>query len=476
MSNNISRLEKLENISGEKYPRDFPGRETISAVLNPEPRYAYPERNEYNERKVLINDQYIIRKIAGRISARRDHGNNIFFDIFDQTGQIQLHAKKLVDGFDPPTWWTAVEEIDIGDMVGVEGTLGANPRGEPLLLISNFITLAKALKAPPANFHGVKNPELKYRHREQDLLSSTETRELFKTRAQIVFEIRKYLNDRDFVEIETPMLQPIYGGATARPFTTKHNSLGQEFYLQISSELYLKRAMVGGFDRVYSFSRCFRNEGISPTHNPEFTNLEIFETCSTGQDMMSFTYQLLDQMFLKYGVKPECLYPLPDGRKCCECKNCQANLGNLYDPHVNLPASEWPLSRKFENNCPSDTNNDGDCGKINCPYCGNLDFRYADAWELYINDMEIASGATDLNDPREQEARLEESEVNAIARSENPDNAEFDPMDKNYIEALEMGALPWAGVGIGIDRLVMLLTGRTNIREVLMFPLLKSEQ
>lgn len=441
-----TRLEKLENIPGEKYPRDFPGRETISEVLN------------------CFADSKIIFKVAGRILSRRDHGNNIFFDLFDQTGSIQLHAQKLDiecitndRGEDILTQnqyiereiFNSASECDIGDMVGVEGTLGANPHGESLLQISNWTLLAKALIEPADKHNGLTNSEVKYRHRERDLLSSSNSRALFKTRAEIVFEIRKYLNDRDFIEIECPILQPIYGGATARPFKTKHNALGQDFFLSISSELYLKRAMVGGFDKVYSFSRCFRNEGISPTHNPEFTNLEVFETCKTSEDMQIFTDNLIE-----YAAH---------------------SVGSLVPPmrfDYFLPKSDWPLSRKYNNKCPNDTNNDYDCGRINCPFCGNLDFRYADAWELFSGGMEIASGASDLNDPHEQSERLIDTEFKSF---ENKQEEDHDPYDQNYIEALECGALPWAGVGIGIDRLVMLLAGLTNIRDAILFPTLKNK-
>lgn len=410
-----SRLEKLENIpEKDRYPRDFPGRETISEVLN------------------CFVDSKRIFKVAGRILSRRDHGNNIFFDLFDQTGTIQLHVphqsaepKKNPKAI-PDKAWDSIESCDLGDMVGVEGTLGENPRGELLFQVSNWTLLAKALIEPPDKHNGLTNPEVKYRHRERDLLSSADSRALFKTRAEIIFEIRKYLNDRDFIELETPVLQPVYGGATARPFITKHNSLGQNFYLSISSELYLKRALVGGFDRVYSFGRCFRNEGISTAHNPEFTNLEIFETCKTAEDMAIFTSELITELSAKF---------------------------SLADPILRfdyfLSKSDWPLSR-------------------------TTDFRNqeADAWELFSGDMEIASGASDLNDPREQETRLKESERDAHY---NSDFKEYDPYDKNYIEALECGALPWAGVGIGIDRLVMLLAGLTNIRDAILFPTLKNK-
>lgn len=414
-----SRQEKLDNLTGERYPRDFPGRETIASILNPEPRFVYP-----NTKEILINDELIIRKIAGRVLARRNHGEIYFFDLVDQTGTIQLIFKikdcmndELID---------KIIDCDLGDCIGVEGTLSENPRGEVLFQIINWTLLAKALKEPGDKFHGVKDPEMKYRHRELDLLSSADSRAVFQKRAEIIFEIRKYLNEKDFIEIECPVLQPIYGGATAKPFKTKHNALGQDFFLSISSELYLKRAMVGGFDRVYSFSRCFRNEGISPEHNPEFTNLEIFESCKTSDDMESFTTKLIHYLQEKF---------TPD----------YAALKFMRS----MPVDAWPLSRKI----------------------GDESNEYADAWELYINDMEIASGATDLNDPREQDSRLKR--VSAIYLSSDDDG--YNPYDKNYIEALEYGALPWAGVGIGIDRLIMLLLGITNIRDSILFPTLKSQ-
>lgn len=423
MNNRLVKLEKLKESGKNTYLRDFPGRETIKSILR-------------TSEVILKNDPSIF-KVAGRISARRDHGENIFFDIFDQTGSIQLHAKGEYDNQKDHQTWLNIQECDLGDCVGVEGTLSQNPRGEPLLLISNWTLLAKALIEPPDKRHGITEPEVKYRHRERDLLSSANSRALFKTRAEIVFEIRKYLNERDFIEIETPILQPIYGGATARPFVTKHNALSQQFYLSISSELYLKRALVGGFDRVYAFSRCFRNEGISPEHNPEFTNLEIFETCKNGFQMNVLTEDLIKYLYNRFSISTEYQKKLITA----------------------MPASDWPLSR-------SSQTSDG-TGP------------YAEAWELYINNMEIASGASDLNDPHEQEKRLKESE-NRSKRLEKDNfglypksQIEYDPYDKNYIEALECGALPWAGVGIGIDRLVMLLTGKTNIKDVIMFPTLR---
>jgi len=409
MSKSISRQQKLEKLINP-YPRNFPDRVSIQSVL-----HEFKVARDLSLLDGNIKNQSY--KIAGRISARRDMGKNIFFDLFDQTGSIQLHVKLLdfVEKDDLDL------EIDLGDCYGVEGILTSNLRGEPLLLIHNWTLLAKALREPPDKFHGISKPESRYRHRELDLLSSPDSRAVFKARAEIVFEIRKWLNERDYIEIETPVLQPIYGGATARPFVTKHNALGQDFFLSISSELYLKRALVGGYDRVYSISRCFRNEGISPEHNPEFTNVEIFATCENYFTIATLTENLLHHL----------------------CKRFDVPMFEI-DRMMNLKSSDWPLSRKYAQN-------------------ENL----AESWEMFVDGMEIASGASDLNDPREQYERWHES------YSEDP--ATCNPYDENYIEALEQGALPWAGVGIGIDRLCMLLLNKKNIRDTIMFPLLRAK-
>ena len=411
------------------YPRDFPGRRTIANTLD---KYEFLKENNICVGK--YNNSII--KIAGRVISRRDMGKNIFFDLMDQTGTIQLLAKRadLENGITKGLLWKLINEADLGDCVGIEGTIGQNPRGEPLFIVSDWILLAKAIREPPDKHHGLNNPEMKYRHRELDLLSSADSRQLFKTRANVVQEIRNYLNDRDYIEIETPILQPIYGGATANPFITKHKSLRQEFYLSISSELYLKRALVGGFDRVYSISRCFRNEGISTEHNPEFTNVEIFATCETYETMARFVEHLLQHLWAKFG--PE---------------NKPLNI----DRRMGLLSADWPLSRKH-----SYKQFDFDEGV--------KETKYAQAWEMYIDDMEIASGASDLNDPREQESRLK-----GVWKDANEEG--YNPYDQNYIEALEQGLLPVAGVGIGIDRLIMLLADKKNIRDVLMFPTLKDK-
>ncbi len=412
----LSSQTRAEKVNADSYPRDFPARETIKSLLKTEP--------------ILGHWPPQTKRIAGRISARRKHSKHIFFTIFDQTGEIQILYKKPeklaftdLDGVEEFLEFDelVLDELDLGDCIGAEGTLDSNRHGEPILVLSNLILLAKALREPPDKFHGLRNPEMAYRHRELDLLGSKSARELFKTRSEIVFEIRKYLNARGYIEIETPTLQSVYGGATAKPFITKHNALNQEYYLSISSELYLKRALVGGYDRVYSISRCFRNEGISPEHNPEFTNVEIFATCETYESMAKFTKDLIYSLSARFAPEKDI----------------------VLDQRMGLLSEDWPLSRKCQ-----------------------TDETYAEAWEIYADDMEIASGASDLNNPREQESRLKGVYTDC-------NDQKYNPLDMNYIEALECGLLPVAGVGIGIDRLVMLLTGKTNIRDVILFNTLK---
>jgi lysyl-tRNA synthetase class II len=287
--------------------------------------------------------------------------------------------------------------------------------------------LAKALREPPDKHHGITDPGTAYRHRELDLLAGN--REVFQIRSDLNYEIRMWLHERNYVEVETPVLQSVYGGATARPFVTKHNALGQEYFLSISSELYLKRALVGGFDRVFTFGRSFRNEGVSPEHNPEFTNLEIFATCETEETMARMTEELLRHLWHKFADS-----------------SLAGNL--LLDRRMRLASADWPLTRKYA-----------------------TDPSIALAWELFLagTDFELASGANDLNDPVEQTERLK-------GVWESADDEGYNPYDENYIEALEVGLLPVSGVGIGIDRLMMVLTGAENIRDVIMFPTLKSDR
>lgn len=469
------KMEKFREEGVELYPRDFPNRLTISSLL-----FFY---NKFRDFDNSINEyEKKTYRIAGRITARRKQSKNIFLDLVDQTGQIQLHIKLVnctvcngtgnvaplpdgeytsydecldCDGTGKNEFFSRIADLDLGDCIGVEGKITQNPQGEPLLLVEDFVLLAKALLPPPDKFHGVSDDDMRYRHREIDLLSSADSRELFKTRAKIVQLIRNFLNERDFIEIETPILQPLYGGATARPFTTHHNALNQEYYLQISSELYLKRCMVGGFDRVYSLGRCFRNEGLSPRHNPEFTMVEFFQSCVTADDMAKLTQEIISYLcvhtgFSNYDIIPNLISPW---KTISYDKDIVSEIdeSSLIEPtFVNdLPAEDWPLSRELD---------------------GNIS---ADAWELYINGIEIASGATDLNSPDEQRGRFQEKSAQRISEN-GEDFDEANPYDKNYVTALERGLLPISGVGIGIDRLVMLLTGSLNLRDVIVFPTLRS--
>lgn len=355
-------------------------------------------------------------KIAGRIVGIRKFKNISFIDLEDSTGKIEIHNI----GESGPN------EIDddhfcVGDLVGFSGNKGINKNGEFCLVAFSQELLSPAIRDLPEKFNGIKDDELRFKHREIEMASNKEVRDLFVFRSKVIREIRNFLEKESFLEVETPILQPIYGGATARPFVTYHNALGREFYLRISSELYLKRYLVGGLDKVFHIGKSFRNEGISPNHSPEFTMVEFFGTCQTESAMQIVTESLINYLTNKLNLdsKFECIFD--------------------YDQK----SDDWPLSRKRE---------DGS----------------ADAWEMYINGIEIASCASDLNDPQEQSERFLEGSAVKV-----DDFTEANPYDQTYIESLEYGLMPIAGVGIGIDRLVMLLSGKKSIREVTAFPAMR---
>ena len=264
-----AKLERLRAEGIDPFPHDFDGRVEIATVRGVHEGLADGEETE---------DSY---RVAGRIAARRGQGKAAFIDLVDGSGRIQLHSRADVLGEDRHA---ALVGIDIGDFIGVEGKAFKSRRGELSLQVTDWTVLAKSLRPPPDKFHGVKDTELRFRHREIDLLANEETRELFRKRGATIAEIRRRLDDDGFIEVETPVLQPIYGGALARPFTTHHNALDRDLYLRIATELYLKRCVVGGIDRVYELGKDFRNEGVSFKHNPEFTMLEWYEAYADYED------------------------------------------------------------------------------------------------------------------------------------------------------------------------------------------------
>ena len=434
--------------------------------------------------------------LAGRVMAIRNFGKAAFIHIEDSSGRIQVFMKKDTlgeEGYARFRMW------DVGDIVGVSGTPFLTRTGELTILAINAVLLTKSVRPLPEKWHGLKDIEIRYRQRYVDLITNSEVKETFRTRTRLIRNIREYLDREGFLEVETPMMQPIPGGATARPFVTHHNTLDMDLYLRVAPELYLKRLVVGGFDRVYEINRNFRNEGISTMHNPEFTMLEFYMAYSDYGDLMDFTEEFLREVVrrtvgsesLTYqgrevdfsrsfkriefadalgkleGIEEKHLENLEDALEYARRREIPATdrdpLGKVHmkiferlvepgltDPTFvfNYPVDVSPLSRRSEEN-PG----------------------VAERFELFIAGMEMANGFSELNDPREQEERFRQQ----VSERESGDD-EAHRMDRDYINALEYGLPPTAGEGIGIDRLAMLVTDSGSIRDVILFPHQRSVQ
>jgi len=429
---------------------------------------------------------------AGRITAHRDMGKSHFLDITDSTGRIQIfvHAKEI-----GPDAWEIFKLLDLGDFIGVEGEAFTTRTGEPSIRVRNFTVLCKALRPMPDKWHGVADVEIKYRQRYLDLLANPESMGIFKKRIAIVREIRNFLEERGFLEVETPMMQTIAGGAAARPFKTHHNALGLDLFLRIAPELYLKRLLVGGFDKVFELNRNFRNEGISRRHNPEFTMLEAYWAYADFEVMAD----LVEEMVCTVAEKTV-------GTLKIEHRNAEGTVtrtidltrpwrrARYHDLIREAAGADWfektPEQRRqravelgveiapqmedfeitqhlFEKLVEEKTFNPlyvTHCPKELVPLAKqnreNPDL--VDVYELVINGQEISPGYSELNDPVVQRERLEHQ---AGEEQQNIDN--------DFLAALEHGMPPAGGIGIGIDRLVMMLTGAESIRDVVLFPHLK---
>ena len=413
--------------------------------------------------------------IAGRVVLKRVMGNASFATVRDSSGDIQIYvSKNTVDQDiyeDFKTW-------DLGDIIGVEGKLFKTRTDELTIEASNIILLTKSIRPMPDKFKGLADIETRYRQRYLDLMSNEESKKVFMDRTKVVESMRTSLKDRDFIEVETPMMHPIPGGAVARPFITKHNALDRDLFLRIAPELYLKRLLVGGFERVFEINRSFRNEGLSTKHNPEFTMLEYYEAYSSLDRTISFTEDMIkkaaeeinNSLQLQWGedsidVSKFRKASLSDlvleenskltesdlkemgGKKLLELFE-ETVEGKLIQPTfvIGYPVEVSPLSRR---------NNE------------NPDI--ADRFELFIGGKEIANGFCELNDPDDQAERFKDQ-----VKAKEAGDKEAMAYDEDYVIALEHGMPPAVGVGIGIDRLVMLITNQTSIRDVLLFPQMKS--
>jgi len=431
--------------------------------------------------------------IAGRIMARRKMGKISFLDIHDGEGKLQLLFQGLDEG-----QIQLFNDLDIGDIIGVEGNMLRTKSGEPTVRVGGFTLLAKSLQPLPEKWHGLSDVDKRYRQRYLDLITNTETKSVFQIRSRVITAIREFLNQRGFLEVETPVLQPSAGGALARPFTTHHHALDQDFYLRIALELHLKRLIIGGFDKVYEIGRIFRNEGISTRHNPEFTMLESYEAYADYNDVMRMveemvsevTQQVLGTSELKFGddtisFKP----PWPrlsllsaineySGIDLGQYGDAESLRAKMQDIGLEIdPQESWArlvdelISTFVEPKLIQPTflfDYPVEISPLAKTKPDNE--RMVERFEAFAGGMEIANAFTELNDPIDQRQRFLQQQKEQQAAGE-----EAGEIDEDFLLALEHGMPPTGGMGLGIDRLVMLLTNQQSIREVILFPQLKEK-
>jgi lysyl-tRNA synthetase, class II len=473
-----AKVERLRAQGVDPFPHSFPARTAIAEVLaGHDPARLGP--GEHPE---------LSYRVAGRLTGQRVHGKAMFFDLRDFTGTIQAYARLDRLGEEA---YERIEQLDIGDIVGVEGDLHVTQRGQLAIAVRECVLLAKALRDPPDLFHGISDLEARYRRRELDLMANERSREVFALRARLLAAIRAHMNERGYLELETPILQRMTGGAAARPFKTHHHALDRHLFLRIATELYLKRAIVGGFENVYELGRFFRNEGMSPQHNPEFTMLEWFVAGADYRGVMAFAEELVADVVrrvlgrttverngetidfatpwarvsLREAIREETGVDVVEASReeLAELVGPDAEPGDdwaalvdtlqakLVEPKlvqptfiVDLPLALWPLVKPAAEHSQL----------------------IGEAFDGIVAGMEIVGGGTDINDPIEQRRRFVEQ------RERQESGAEPHPHehDEEFVRALEYGMLPASGCGLGVDRLMMILTGSRALRDVILFP------
>jgi lysyl-tRNA synthetase class 2 len=433
---------------------------------------------------------------AGRLVQKRGHGKVIFMDMRDLSGKIQLYFK--MNELGKEKFNIIKSHIEVGDHIGVTGNVFRTRMGETTIFVKDYELLSKSLAIMPEKYHGVQNIELRYRKRYIDLIANNDVRENFIKRSKVINFTRKFLSERNYLEVETPLLQSVYGGANGRPFTTHHHFLDQNYYLRIAPELFLKRLIVGGFERVFELGKNFRNEDIDTLHNPEFTMLELYEAYSDYNDMMDLTEQLISQLIFKLTGDYEIdfgdtsLYFKPPWRRASmeevvsqaierpfeECSIddlrdiAESNQLELEDD-MELPRGEW-LTFLFEGLVEKDL--------IQPTFITDFPIEvsplakkhrekdgYTERFELFICGWEIANGFSELNDPIDQYERFKDQD-----RKRQLGDSEAQMIDYDYVHALMFGFPPTGGLGVGIDRIVMLVTNQKSIKEVILFPQVKN--
>jgi lysyl-tRNA synthetase class 2 len=480
------RRSKLADLraAGPAFPNDFqPDAACEDLVL----RFGTMEGPEVEEKSGTY-------RLGGRLIAIRDHGKTTFLKLQDGSGSLQLFANKGQLGDDA---YALVKSLDSGDIVGVTGRLFRTRAGELTLRVESIRLMVKALRPLPEKWHGLQDKEARYRQRYVDLIVNEDVRRTFRRRAAVVSCLRRFFADEGYLEVETPLLQPIAGGAAAKPFVTHHNALSMDLFMRIAPELYLKRLVVGGFERVYEIGRMFRNEGISLQHNPEFTMCEFYQAWATCEDLIALTRRMFALLAREITGSEQVPYgdvtlDFGDMKRVEMVEAVAAALGVSRTEALDLavlsaaadrlgiePKKRQPglglLADVFEHTCEDSlvqpTFVTGFPIEIS-PLArrSDADPRFVDRFELYVAKREIANGFSELNDPEDQNERFVEQ-----ARRKDAGDEEACDIDEDYVRALEVGLPPTAGQGIGIDRLVMLLTDSASIRDVILFPHLRHE-
>jgi lysyl-tRNA synthetase class 2 len=474
------KVAALRSAGIDPYPSRFEARHLAAELLEK------PEQWEASAEVVSA---------MGRVITIRSFGKAAFFHLRDRSGQIQVYVRK--GSVADETYEFFKQQVDNGDLVGVTGKIFKTKTGEWTIEAATLELVTKSVRQLPEKWHGFKDVELRYRQRYVDLIANPEVAEVFRKRSRILSSMRRFLDDSGFMEVETPMMQPLYGGASARPFQTHHNALDMPLYLRIAPELYLKRLVVGGMDRVYEINRNFRNEGVSTQHNPEFTMLELYAGGWNAGVMMDFVEAIIRETaqgalaqttFEVAGQSVDLKEPFPRVRMVDAvsaklgapvswespfAEVCALAAGKGHVPE-DLRKTDDLIVHLFEELCEGDFVRPTfvyEFPKSISPLAKSVAGRpeVADRFELYANRMEIANGYSELNDPREQYERFMEQ----VERRKGGDMEAVGQIDEDYVRALEYGMVPTAGLGIGIDRLVMLLTGAASIRDVILFPLMK---